>query len=261
MDLRCPWCHTLVTVDPSVATQVCPHCQRAVPPGAPRLPERVPTPWERRKELGLVRGFGQTAWLSVSQPAQFYETVRPDAPWGEALLYGWLVRALAAALTLPFQLLAMAANREQMQRLLESMEGEKGLPEPFRDLFHALLAATPLQVALFFAVMALLAPLGFLLQSALYHVAQRLFGGGQAGFGATVRAVTYASTPHLVSGVPVVGLASLYALVLYVFGMRGLHRSDWGPPIAALFSPMLLCCFCGCGGMLLFAMAGQLFRG
>src|SRR5262249_38978475 len=121
MDARCPRCSTVFTTD-GRGIQFCPNCGQQVdvpeppqasgggwgqspgpgpgggggfgggrftgepPPGGTPFPgQRELTPWERRKELGLVKGVIETWKRSVLSPQAFFPTVRPDLPWSAAL--------------------------------------------------------------------------------------------------------------------------------------------------------------------------------
>ncbi|HSP18892.1 MAG TPA: hypothetical protein VLQ79_05230, partial [Myxococcaceae bacterium] len=115
MEARCPRCSSVFTTDRS-GIQFCPSCGQQVdvpepaqarpppsdswgqppggtggggfgqgrftggsPPGDGAPPGgRVLTPWERRKELGVVQGFIETWKRSVLSPQAFFPTVRPD---------------------------------------------------------------------------------------------------------------------------------------------------------------------------------------
>lgn len=164
MQVRCPQCTTVFSTDRSGALP-CPHCgaQLQVPeqvdalhmdalrmdgvgpgPGegeagrepaaglSPPVGARGPTPWERRRELGWARAWWETWRESVLRPGAFWPRVQPEAPWAEALMYGWLVALTAALLGLPFLFLNGAAAPSP-EELAETMAR---LPPALRQLME-----------------------------------------------------------------------------------------------------------------------------
>lgn len=277
MDARCPRCSTVFTTDRS-GIQFCPNCGQQVdvpepasrpagpaawgqpgpggagfgsgrftgepPPGGTPLPgHRELTPWERRKELGIVKGLVETWRLSVFSPQRFFPTVRPDVPWSEALLYAWTLQALVTVASLPFVAMRLSSPSlpsgmdvdPQVAEILQRMSGGMGVGSSLASL--------------------VLYPVGLLIGAAIYHLVAMLFGAAPNGFGATVRALCYSVGPNVVGlsvsiffllGLCATLLAAVWASVLLILAIASLQETSVGKATAIVVVPDLipLCC-CG----------------
>jgi len=262
MEARCPRCSTVFTTDRS-GIQFCPNCGQQVdvpdpyarpavpdtwgqpPAGGPRFAGEPPpgggpapglrelTPWERRREIGLVRGFVETWKRSVLSPHTFFPTVRPDVPWSEALFYAWIIHAITVAIGLPFVGLGLFrppsnfGSDPQMENAMRALSGGVGIGS--------------------LLVSVLVYPLFVLAGAGVLHLVAMLFGAARNGYGATVRAICYAAGPNLLGIVPCFGfLASLYSLVLAIFGISSLQETSMGKAAGIVLLPfVLLVCCCG----------------
>src|SRR5215813_712642 len=266
MDARCPRCSTVFTTDRS-GIQFCPNCGQQVdvpeptqasgggwgqppgpgpagggfgggrftgeaPPGGGPVPGlRELTPWERRKDLGLVPGFVETWKRSVVSPQLFFPTVRPDVPWSEALYYAWIVHGITVVLSLP--LLGLGVFSSGLPR---GMGGDPQMENAMRALSGGMGIGWALGSLLIY-------PLFVLAIAAVIHLCAMLFGAGQNGYGATVRALCYSAGPNLVSIIPCVGfIAWIYSVVLAVFGVSSLQNTTAGTATGIVLLPLLCCC-------------------
>jgi hypothetical protein len=276
MEARCPRCSNVFATDRS-GIQFCPHCGQQIdvpaPPsegwggsapggfGAGRFAGEPPpggtpgsfpggrelTPWERRREVGAVKGFFETWKLSVLSPQRFFPTVRPDVPWTEALFYGWIVHAITVVLTLPFVGLGMASmmlpqnlpsdfSSEQMETIRRVIAGGVGIGPVLGTL--------------------VLYPLLVIIGAAILHLFAMIFGAAKNGWGATVRALCYASGPNVFTIIPCVGLlAAIYVVVLEVLALMGLQETTVGKAVAIVLAPVILACCCGI--LAVFGIAGM----
>ena len=258
MDARCPRCSTVFTTDRS-GIQFCPNCGQQVdvpepgrsatpdawgrpaagsggpgrftgepPPGGsgPFSGGRELTPWERRKELGLFPALIETWKRSVLSPQIFFPTVRPDVPWSEALFYSWIIHGITVAVGLPFVGLGMLrpslpanfGSDPQMETAMRALSGGFGIGSLLVSL--------------------IVYPLVVLAGAAILHLVAMLFGAARNGYGATVRAICYAAGPNLLSIVPCFGiLASLYTLVLAIFGISSLQETSMGKAAGIVLLP------------------------
>jgi len=269
MDARCPRCSTVFSTDRS-GIQFCPNCGQQVdvpeprpatpprwdqpvsgsggagvgpvgftgepPPGGGTLPgHRELTPWERRKEIGVVRGLIETWKRSVLSPQTFFPTVRPDVPWSEALYYAWIIHAITVAVGLPFVGLGM------FRPTFPQNFGADPQVESAMRAFSGGLGVGSLLASLIIYPLVVLAGAGIL------HLVAMLFGSAPNGYGATVRALCYAAGPNLLGIIPCFGfLAGLYGLVLAIFGISSLQETSMGKAAGIVLLPLVvLGCCCG----------------
>jgi hypothetical protein len=71
-----------------------------------------------------------------------------------------------------------------------------------------------------------------------------VFGGAPRGFGVTLRAVAYGSTPQLLGVLPICGaiVGGLWSMVLVIIGAIYGHGTDGWRAILGYFLPLILCC-------------------
>jgi hypothetical protein len=111
-------------------------------------------------------------------------------------------------------------------------------------------------------VLAVMGPLlvlaGLFITSAIYHLMLLILGDGARGFGITLRAVCYGSTPGLLGVVPFCGgiIGGLWGMVLTIMAAWQGHRTNGWVAILAYFLPLILCCSLFFFVALLFGMLG-----
>lgn len=266
MQARCPHCQNVFTTA-GAGHQPCPHCARqvnvpdvrgagprvpldpyAAPPSAEPLPEAVPSPWERRGELGLMRGFLLTLKEATFAPGSFWPSLNARGPLLDALLWAWAAVGLGALVSVPFALLEAAQLLAELDRMLLELDAAelaraRPLVQGFRDFVARVGPANYLLGLL--AAQALFFPLALVVLSGITHAALSLFGAASRGFVATFRALAYASGPAVFIGLPLIGvLASFWSLVLAVWGLRALQATSLPRVLLALGVPLvaLACC-------------------
>lgn len=114
-----------------------------------------------------------------------------------------------------------------------------------------------LQIALGLIVSPLLSLIILFVWSGVVHLVLTLLGGGSAGFAATLRTVCYARTADVATVVPLAGglVAFVWRRVLEIIGLSEAHRTDGWKAALAVLVPIMLCCLCAFGGVMVFGAA------
>jgi hypothetical protein len=206
-----PFC----AVHPEVpATAACPRCGNFVcagcwvripgqadlcPACAARTPHEL-LPWDLRRELGLVRGFGQTLWQVLRRPRSTFASATPSGSVASSLAFGALCACLAA-----------------VPRLLYHWVW--GGPTDIARAWSPCVAVT----------WPFLWTLVLLIVATVDHAAIYLFGG-RPRWSATLRGASLSMATAVLCIIPFVGiLVSFAAWILYrVFAYQGLHQMSGG---------------------------------
>jgi hypothetical protein len=206
------------------------------PPGAPP-PPAAGLPWEDRARHG---GAG----------AAFLETVRrlatePTAAFAQARRAGELVPPLAYAVV-------VAWIGILVERLWSFVFGTSLLGFLPPEMFAESMAGFALSGIVTGAIL-VLAPIfvlvGLFVWGAVVHLFLLLYGatrGSDTGFEGTLRALAWASTAQLGNLVPFVGglVALVWGVVLQTLGLAAFHRTSPARALAAVLTPLALCCLC-----------------
>jgi hypothetical protein len=82
--------------------------------------------------------------------------------------------------------------------------------------------------------------------SGLVHLFLTMFGGAQGGFGATIRVVCYSQTAGIAVAIPLAGgvIQILWGLILQIIGLSQAHRAEIWKAALAVIAPLVLCCGC-----------------
>ncbi len=244
----CPQCGKEVTDEQAF----CHHCGAALHPeaaggDASAAPEvaaagedtsgRQRTPWEDREAKGFFRGLFQTANEALFRPSQFFRTMSVTGGLTDPLLFG-LILGMVGFL---FSAVWKIALHGSMQGLIPGMLSNSG-PDMFQGVGLALFA--------FFSPFFII--LGMFVSAGILHVCLMMVKGAKAGFEATFRVVAFASSAQIFAVIPACGslIVGIWALVLYIVGLREAHETSGSKAGFAVFLPLIVCC-----GLLLFALA------
>ena len=206
------------------------------------IPAGSSIPFEDTSQPFLSRLL-ETMKLAFADPAKLFSNM-PSADIGPPVVYGLITGTIAAVFTILWQtmfggLLTIAENA------------------PFDDFA---LGTGFMFVWLIFSPVFII--VGLFVQAAIYHVMLLIVGDGQRGFGVTLRAVCYGSTPQLLGVVPICGslIGGIWTLVLVIMAAIYGHRTDAWRVILAYFLPMILCCCLAFWLASMFGLLGALSR-
>lgn len=202
------------------AREICRSCARE---GLPQ-----PVAWERRREIGVVRGFFATTLEVCLSPARFFRTpaLEDDAVGGfehglVAFALGQIALVLQAIATLVIFGSAFAIGTQAPAPVLAVFGG-------YGCILFALVPTMMVHVPVTTLVAVGVA-------AACIHGTLRLLGEARAPFYAgTVRATSYSFATHVLFIVPFLGpiVALIWTLVIETIGVREVHRTS--TPVAAI---------------------------
>jgi hypothetical protein len=241
---------------PRCGAFACARCVRQGPSGGvcATCLEREPLgelPWDQRGELGLFKAFWRTSTGILLRPTQTLQGVNPEASVGSSL--GFILMCAVAGY-LATGLLYTVLMGAIMTLVPQPTPPPTGINPRFMGLFMGLgmgiwAVVTPFLVA------------GLTLVNAgLDHLVLRM-GGVERGFRVTLRAHALSMAPYLLGLIPFVAFyaAPFWSMGLRVFTYRTLHRTTWGPAVAAAIAvPVLSCCLCGgCYAAFVYALVNK----
>lgn len=281
MDARCPLCSSLFQTD-RTGIQPCPRCGQTVnvaeapvavappevtrpslpqgsgpgpnfepPPGpysmSPPAPEPVVgggVPWERRNEVGWVKGWWDTWVQVVTAPGRFFGGAGPTRSMWDAVLFAWIATALGSIPDTGLRLvMGLTSNsRDLVGRLMD----HPAMDENMRKVLELMASGdNPLFVLGSAVAGVVVFPVGFFISAGMFHVSALVCGAGKGGFETTVRALGYAWAPLVLAVVPC--LPVLYWPVLLGIGLVHLRQSTPGRATATVMLPSVVftCCLCG----------------
>lgn len=204
------------------------------PPSAPDEPAGLP--WERRAGQSGVQAFVDT----VRRIA-----LEPSAAFREARRRGELVSPLAYAVLLGW----LGVFAERLWGWLVGSSLIDLMPPNVREGAAMGLAFSGLGLAVTLIVTPVIVLIVLFVYSAIVHLFLLLYGGTRestAGYEGTLRALAWSSTAQLGQLVPFAGgiVALVWSVILQTMSIAALHRTTQGRALAAVLTPLVLCCVC-----------------
>jgi len=214
------------------------------------------TPWERREQLGTFEAWKQTTVQALFEPAKLFSAARLDkgsAQLGYAVLTGSVFWAIGQLL----DRILLSGQRDQMQKLLEQVQGDHPVPPWVRSMMDSQNTNSPgatIAVALATPLMVLVL---LYANAGITHGAALLLGQNKRGFAATFAACAYALAPAVLTAIPACGsiIALVWVAVLTGVGLKETHRMTTGGAAASVLAPYLVLCCLGCASAAAIAMA------
>lgn len=190
---------------------------------------RRPTPWEDRATNGFFGGLFSAIKRVLFNPTDFFRTMPVTGGLTDPLLFALIIGMVGLMFSYTWQILLHSSMQGMLPPEL-SMSGSR--------MFEGVTIA----------VLAIFSPLlliiGVFVGAGFLHLLLLLVRGASAGFEATFRVVCYSFGPNLLLIIPFCGgaLASLWALVITIIGLREAHGTSGGKAAFAVLFPLILCC-------------------
>lgn len=193
-------------------------------------------PWELRARYGALSGLVETVRRLIASPAAAFDAARREgdlvSPIAYAVLLGW-IGILGERLW----------NFVIGTSLLDLLPAQAREGAAFGFALSGIALAATLIVAPIIVLVALL------VWAAILHLFLLLFGatkGSTVGFEGTLRVVAWSMTAQLAQLVPFAGglLGAVWGAILLTLGIVSFHRTSSGRALAAVLTPVALCCVC-----------------
>lgn len=238
VEIICPHCSFQKSVPrekiPSGAkTAVCPRCKQRFEitglkagenAGTVEDPGRTPPPWERRSELGIGKGIGESLKGVLFSPSRFFRTAAVAGGIKEPLAFGVLTASLGMMLEICWQGVFRLGDLPSLNKT------------PLGDftwgpLIMGIMLLSPLIATIFICI-----------GSLVLHLLLTICRAGRNGFEATLRAVSYSQAAQLWAVIPFLGsfLAGIWLMVVTVISLREIHGVSYVKVIFALLIPFIV---------------------
>ncbi len=174
-------------------------------------------PWENLEDLGFLEAVGATLRQTLFEPVRFFSSMPIVGGWLQPLLYAILIGTIG------------------------NLSGYV-VSSLFEFPFMSQVKPTIGKTLLFGVLIPLLVGLGTILWSVILHGSVFLFGAKNKPFEATVRIVSYSTSPDIFNFIPTLGwiIAAGWKLVLIVIGVREVHKTSTGRAVLVTLFPFLL---------------------
>ena len=181
-------------------------------------------PWENRSELGLWQGIYRTFKEVLFSPETFFRSLTFKAGIVEPLAFGTLVGSLGSMFGLFWQLLMWSGL---VLTYGESIFGQFSIGV---ILLIIMIIIPVLWVAWIFV------------SSGITHLLLLIVRGGENGYEATLRVVSYSQATQVWSLIPFVGgtIGWIWQLVVQIIGLRHIHRMSYLRVIVAFLIPVAI---------------------
>lgn len=209
-------------------------------------------PWAQRDQLGLVQAAWKTILLVSAEPGEFFDRVRNGrGDLSEAALFAFLVAIPAGVVGALYQAAifgVMLSPGGPLTAGLDALGPEfaEGIAGASKGWFAS--TVTGVLLAPFATVAAQMA------MGLVHHLVLRLTGAANREMEATLQGSMYALGINLWGIIPVLGFfVGFWIMVVQAIAYARIHQVTLGRPIAAVLSPLCVCC--GGVGVIAVAMA------
>jgi len=189
--------------------------------------------WEKRKELGLIKGLTQTWKEVLFNPNASFPRMKTSGGFASPFLFNVTMVVIYAFFSLIYQLLlsgVFAAVAGSAHHTSSSMTGlSAGLP-PLLNV-GAMVVLIPLLVGFTFVT------------AGITHLCLALFKGTSKSYEATYRVICYSYSTLIFALVPCAGglVSSIWWVVSTIIGLSKVHKTEGWRAAVAVLLPVFVC--------------------
>ena len=182
------------------------------------------TPWESPVGLGLWSRIYQTFKAVLFSPEAFFRTLAFKGGIREPLAFGLLAGSIGSMFGVFWQFILLS---EGISFLSEYVLGEVALGL----IFMIIMISVPIFVTL-----------SMFIYSGMLHLFLLIVRGGENGFEATFRVVSYSQAAQALGLVPFIGgwIGGVWQLVVQIIGLREIHDTSYFRIITAFLIPVVV---------------------
>ncbi len=181
-------------------------------------------PWENRSKLGLWQGIYKTFKAVLFSPETFFRSLTFEAGVIEPLAFGTMVGSIGSMFGLFWQLLMWSG--------LVLTYGE--------SIFGQFTIGVLLLIIM--VIIPVLWVAWIFVSSGIMHLLLLVVRGGENGYEATLRVVSYSQATQVWSLIPFIGgtIGWIWQLVVQIIGLRHIHRMSYLRVIVAFLIPVAI---------------------
>lgn len=222
---RCPQCNNRFDIKAiDTGSEPEPDIQKGQ---KPKDSKRVPSPWEKRSEIGIWQGILNSAKQVLMTPGIFFKTLTYKGGIREPLAYGLLLGSIGSMFSFFWQFLMIP---ESIHTLSDGLLGRAGL----NIFFIGIIILIP-----FFVLF------GMFITSLIAHVCLLMVRSGTNRFEGTFRVIAFSQVPQILGIIPFLGgfIAFIWGIIILIFGLKEIHDTDFLKVIFALLIPFIFIFF------------------
>ncbi len=211
--------------------------------------------WEDKAHLGFFGALYETWRESLFNTTRFFRRMPTTAGIGNPLFYAIILGMVGVVFSIMYQqfwgnLLNMADWYEEfgyaMDPDLYDLSQFSSQMQSASMLFKLVLSPVFIIITLF-------------ITAGIAHLVLLIFGWSKTGFEGTFRVFGYSYSAVFFEIIPLFGglVTLVWSIIMYVIGLREIHRISTGKAILVVIVPITLVCLCCCGLVIsIMSMAG-----
>jgi hypothetical protein len=208
--------------------------------------------WEDKERLGFLGALFETWKESLFNPTPFFRKLPVIGGIGNPLLYAIILGVIGMVFSSMYE--HLWGSLFDMSRWAQYMGRDFNF-----EAYNMSRQFQSIGTLVTLVISPVLVTVGVFIASGIFHLILLIFGWKKESFEATFRVVAYSEGVQFFQIIPFLGgiIAAVWGVVLYIIGLKEIHKLSVGQALLVVFLPLILCCLCCCGlGSWFFSMIG-----